>query len=73
MTCDDLVPVPADVDAYHLRGTVGVDGGQVNEPPRVHGCPRNLVEPDGIVSHRLPYLLLSRIKRPPEFQAVQPG
>src|ERR1700689_3069468 len=56
MTGDDLLPVPADVDTRHLGGAVGVDGGQVNEPPRVHGCPRDLVEPNRTVSHRLPLM-----------------
>src|SRR5580692_94591 len=65
MTCDDLLPVPADVDTRHLGGAVGVDGGQVNEPPRVHGCPRDLVEPNRTVSHRL-----SLMKTPPRQQAT---
>jgi hypothetical protein len=72
MTCDDLVLVPASVNARHLGGAVGVNGGQVNEPPRVHGCPRDVVEPDGTVSHCLsPSIHFSRAKKPLQFKAVQ--
>ncbi len=48
---DDLVPVPPDVDARHLRGAVRADGGQMDEPPRRDGRPGGLVESDGVVCH----------------------
>ena len=44
---DNLVPIPADIDAGHLGSVVGVDRGKMNEPPGDHGGAGVLVEPNG--------------------------
>ena len=51
---DDIVAVPADVDTGHLWGAIGVDRGQMDEPPRGHRRPGGLVESDEAVSHASP-------------------